>query len=156
MQSRESLTKMAESLLKDPSHFVVDVVLSTKPGSKRVLVLVDGDQGISIDDCAELSRAMSTQLDEDDTWEDAYTLEVSTPGLDQPLKLKRQYVKNRGREVKVMTKDKQWIAGKLVEVSEDSITLLRSMTNEKKQKEEQTVTINFDQLEKTLVQVSFK
>lgn len=156
MQSRESLTKMAESLLKDPSHFVVDVVLSTKPGSKRVLVLVDGDQGISIDDCAELSRAMSTQLDEDDTWEDAYTLEVSTPGLDQPLKLKRQYVKNRGREVKVMTKDKQWIAGKLAEVSEDSITLLRSMTNEKKQKEEQTVTINFDQLEKTLVQVSFK
>jgi ribosome maturation factor RimP len=156
MQSRESLIKMAESLLKDPSHFVVDVVLSTKPGSKRVLVLVDGDQGISIDDCAELSRAMSTQLDEDDTWEDAYTLEVSTPGLDQPLKLKRQYVKNRGREVKVMTKDKQWIAGKLAEVSEDSITLLRSMTNEKKQKEEQTVTINFDQLEKTLVQVSFK
>jgi ribosome maturation factor RimP len=156
MQSRESLTKMAESLLKDPSHFVVDVVLSTKPGSKRVLVLVDGDQGISIDDCAELSRAMSTQLDEDDTWEDAYTLEVSTPGLDQPLKLKRQYVKNRGREVKVMTRDKQWIAGKLAEVSEDSITLLRSMAKEKKQKEEQTVTINFDQLEKTLVQVSFK
>jgi ribosome maturation factor RimP len=156
MQSRESLTKMAESLLKDPSHFVVDVVLSTKPGSKRVLVLVDGDQGISIDDCAELSRAMSTQLDEDDTWEDAYTLEVSTPGLDQPLKLKRQYVKNKGREVKVMTKDKQWITGKLAEVSGDSITLLRAMAKEKKQKEEQTVTINFDQLEKTLVQVSFK
>ena len=88
-----------------PDKFVVEVLISGKKIPKRVLVIIDGDRGITIDDCAELSRALSKEFDERAFFGDEnYLLEVSTPGLDHPLKLKRQYHKNTGRNLRVATK----------------------------------------------------
>jgi ribosome maturation factor RimP len=154
MQVEEQIKNIAEQKLTDPSHFLVDVVVSAHKGPKKVLVIIDGDNGVSIDDCAEISRSLSAVLDESPLFGDSYTLEVSTPGLDQPLKLKRQYVKNVGRKLKVKLADKIE-EGKLEAVGEEGITLSKQIGTGKK-KETMNVDINFSQIEKAFVLVSFK
>lgn len=148
------IRKMAEAQLKDGSHFVVDVIATFKGTPGKVLVTMDGDKGIGIDDCAEMSRDLSKALDETNLIPGAFTLEVSTPGLDQPLKSKRQYVKNIGRSVRVRLADKME-EGKLTAVDENSIQLMQAVGSGKK-KEEKTVEIPFDKIDKTIVLVSFK
>lgn len=118
------------------------------------MVILDGDKGISIDDCAALSRELSATLDESNLIEEAFVLEVSTPGLDQPLKTKRQYVKNIGRSVKVKTKEKT-VEGKLTAVGEHELELTQHIGSGKK-KEENVVVIPFEEIDKTFVLVSFK
>ncbi len=148
------IKKLAESHLKDVSHFVVDVIVSLRNNPKKLLVILDGDNGISIDDCAELSRNLSNALDENSLIDGAFVLEVSTPGLDQPLKNRRQYVKNVGRIVKVKTKI-ETLEGKLSHVHENKIELLQQIGSGKK-KEEKSVEISFEDIDKTFVLVSFK
>lgn len=145
---------LAESQLTDASHFVVDVIASFKSSPKKLLVILDGDKGITIDDCAEVSRKLSDALDKNNLVDGAFLLEVSTPGLDQPLKNKRQYVKNVGRNIKVKTKVNS-VEGKLSNVLENSIELIQQ-TGSGKKKEEKTVEIAFSDIEKTFVLVSFK
>lgn len=144
---------MTEAQLS-PGQFVVDVIVTAKNGPGKVLVLVDGDEGISIDDCAEISRQLSKLLDESQLINDKYMLEVSTPGVDQPLKLKRQYKKHIGRTLKIKTAE-NLVDGKLIAVDEDKITLNQEVGTGKK-KETVTLDIPFDQIEKTFVVVSFK
>lgn len=154
MELTEEIKKLAETHLKDASHFVVDVIASLRNNPKKLLVILDGDKGISIDDCAELSRNLSTALDETNLVDGAFILEVSTPGLDQPLKNRRQYVKNVGRNVKVKTKVNT-VEGKLSNVTENSIELIQTIGTGKK-KEEKAVEVAFEDIEKTFVLVSFK
>jgi ribosome maturation factor RimP len=148
------IKELAESLLADESHFVVDVISSFRSNPKKLLVILDGDKGITIDDCAEVSRKLSDALDKNNLVDGAFLLEVSTPGLDQPLKNKRQYVKNIGRNIKVKTKVST-VEGKLSNVGENAIELLQQ-TGTGKKKEEKAVEIAFSDIEKTFVLVSFK
>jgi ribosome maturation factor RimP len=148
----EKIKDLATSHLKDPAQFVVDVVLS-KHMPYKVTVVLDGDNGITIDDCSLLSRALSEDLDTIDLIKDNYTLEVGTPGLDQPLKLKRQYKKNVGRELKVHQKDKTIVTGLLTETDEDKIML--DVRGSKKRELIKT-EIPFSEIEKAIIIVSFK
>jgi ribosome maturation factor RimP len=155
MSLEEEIKAIAEGKLTDSRQFIVEVVISARKGPKKVLVIVDGDEGVNIDDCAAISREISKVLDESSSFlDEAYTLEVSTPGLDQPLKLKRQYVKNIGRKLKIKLPDKIE-EGRLEAVSEDAITL-RTETGSGKNKETNSIDINFAQIEKAFVLVSFK
>lgn len=152
---------LAESKLANESQFIVDVVISSRQGPRKVLILLDGDQGVSIDDCADLSREVAKALDEHNWIEDNYTLEVSTAGIDQPLKLLRQYKKNIGRRVKIKLKEAAiedgalTLEGALAEVDADKIVLNQDAGSGKK-KEVRTREIPFTEIEKTLVMVSFK
>src|SRR4051812_25762982 len=101
MDISEEIKKIAIDKLANESQFIVDVVVSSRKGPKKVLVLIDGDNGITIDDCANLSRELSKTFDELEWMDDSYTLEVSTPGLDQPLVMHRQFKKNVGRILRV-------------------------------------------------------
>lgn len=154
MSPESEIKRIAEEQLANESQFIVDVIVSARKGPKKVLIIVDGDQGVNIDDCADLSRRVSAILDESSVFTDAYTLEVSTPGLDQPLKLKRQYVKNVGRKLKVKTAEKVE-EGMLESVTDDAITLLKESGSGKK-KETTKIEISFSQIEKAFVLVSFK
>ena len=154
MELEDQIKQIAEQKLTDPSLFIVEVVVSARKGPKKVLVIVDGDNGVSIDDCAAISRDLSQTFDETGFFEDSYTLEVSTPGLDQPLKLKRQFVKNIGRRLKVKLADKIE-EGKLDAVTDEAITLTKE-TGSGKKKESTTISISFSQIEKAFVLVSFK
>lgn len=138
-----------------PDKFTVDVVISGKKIPKRVLVIIDGDAGVTIDDCADLSRKLSKEFEERSFFgDDNYILEVSTPGLDQPLKLRRQFQKNIGRNLKVKLQESQE-EGKLSEVTEDYIVILQEKAVGKK-KEEKEIRIPFTEIDKAFVMVSFK
>jgi ribosome maturation factor RimP len=154
MDLNQKIRELAGAGLTDPAHFVVDVTIS-KYKPQKVTVFVDGDKGISIDDCANLSRYLGDKLDEENMMADAsYTLEVSTPGIDHPLKLKRQYVGNIGRHVKVQLKDKEILKGKLVAADEQKISL-ETENKDSKKKELISLDIPFTEIEKTIVTVSF-
>jgi ribosome maturation factor RimP len=151
----ENIKDLAQSHLKDQGHFVVDVILS-KHKPYKVTVILDGDHGITIDDCSLLSRALSEDLDNVDLIKDNFTLEVGTPGLDQPLKLKRQYAKNVGRHLKVHRKDKAIVQGLLKETDDERILLEVEVSQKGKKKEFTSTEIPFSEIEKAIVMVSFK
>lgn len=151
MEFAEEIKQLANQALVNESQFIVDVVISSKRGPKKILVIVDGDEGVTIDDCADISTALSKSLDDAGFFDDHYLLEVSTPGLDQPLKLKRQYKKNIGRNLKVKLRDKT-IEGSLSGVTENSIGLTQKFGK----KEASLIEIPFEEIEKAFVLVSFK
>jgi len=156
MEIAQNIKELAESHVTDASLFVVDVIVG-KHKPHKVSVILDGDKGVTIDDCSTLSRALSEDLDKLDLIKENYTLEVGTPGLDQPLKLKRQYVKNKGRGLKVLRKDKSTVQGQLTEVTETEIVLDAENKVKGKNKIEISRTeIPFSEIEKAIVIVSFK
>ncbi len=160
MDVAAKIRELAESALKelgalqgeDPGHFIVDVLFFEKQRPSKVMVIVDGDNGVTIDVCANLSRKLAALLDEKNIPEQAYVLEVTTPGVDHPLKMKRQFFKNAGRQFKVHLKDKTIVQGKLEEVSEDKLTVRQPVNK----KETKLTEIPFDEIEKAYVMVSFK
>lgn len=154
MDIKEKLTQLAGESLLNPGQFIVEVIASSRNLSK-ITVIVDGDNGVNIDDCHRISKELSAKLDELDFGTDRYVLEVSTPGLDHPLKLKRQYQKNVGRGLKVHCLDKSILQGKLVEVSDEAITL-RQELKEGKKITDKDVVIKFEDVERAFVMVSFK
>lgn len=153
MDLAEEIRKMVEPKLAQ-GQFLVDVIVTAKKGPGKVLVLVDGDEGVNIDQCGEISRQLSKDLDEANLMSDNYMLEVSTPGVDQPLRLKRQYKKHVGRKLKLKVADRQ-IEARLTAVSEDNVTVAEE-TGTGKQKEITTRDIPFNEIEKAFVIVSFK
>ncbi len=155
MGLEEEIKRMAGESLAGDHQFLVDVNMSARKGPKKVLVIVDGDSGVSIDDCATISRSLGQKLEDSGILgEENYMLEVSTPGLDQPLRLRRQYVKNIGRRLKV-TSAGAVIEGKLEQVGESGITLLTE-TGTGKKKETKSRDIAFDAIDRAFVLVSFK
>jgi ribosome maturation factor RimP len=155
MALEDALRQIAEASLLNERQFIVDVVISARKGPKKVLIIVDGDDGVNIDDCASISRSVSSVLDEGGLLGDEnYLLEVSTPGLDQPLKLTRQFKKNIGRNLKVKLAD-QILEGKLENVSDEAITITQ-IIGTGKNKESKSITIKNADIEKAFVLVSFK
>lgn len=157
MDLNPRIAELVNSLLSKPEHFLVEVAISGNRVQKKVVVILDGDQGVTIEVCAALSRALSDRLDEENLIPENYTLEVTTPGVDSPLKLKRQYKKNEGRGFKITLKDKSQVKGKLIASGEESISLeYEEKTGKGKKKELKTMEIPFHLIDKALVQISFK
>ena len=152
MEAAEEIRKIAEGKLTDPSQFIVDVIVSSKRKPQKVTVILDGDNGVSIDHCADLSREVSKALDDSNVIIDSYVLEVTTPGLDQPLKLHRQYRKNIGRKMRIKISDKV-VEGKLIAVNDSGITVEQG---DGKKIEKSVVELKFSEIDKSIVLVSFK
>lgn len=140
-----------------PEEFIVEVAISGERAAKKVLILLDADSGISIDRCAEVSRTVAHTLEEEDAIDNAYVLEVSSPGLDYPLSSLRQYKKNIGRSVKVTLLNEEQKKGELLEVTADHI-VIREKIKEKgsKKMKEQDTNVPYENIKKTNVLVSFK
>lgn len=153
MEIRSKLEDLVAEGLK-PGQFLVEVVASAKNLSK-ITIVIDGDHGVTIDDCGELSRAVSARLDELDFGTNRYVLEVTTPGLDHPLKLRRQFSKNVGRGLKVHRRDKSIVMGKLDRTDEQGI-VLKSEMKEGKKVIETEFAVPFESIEKAFVMISFK
>ena len=120
--------KLLEAFLAERKFELVDVEY-VKEGSDRILrVLLDKEGGIRIDDCETVSRFLSDALDREDFIEDAYILEVSSPGLLRPFKKDRDFERNLGEEVelrlfKAQEGAKDYI-GCLKAFDKDSVTVL--------------------------------
>ena len=157
MELRDQIWKLTEEVITDESIFVVDVKVSSK-GKGKVSILLDGDNGINIDQCASVSRLLGNLIEEQELLENAYNLEVSSPGIDLPFKHIRQYKANIGRRIEVDVASEEQtntVKGELKEVAEDSI-LVAKETKVKKKVEKEDVTIPFSQIKQAKPMVSFK
>ena len=135
--------------------FLVDVIIS---GGNNVRILVDSMEGVKIEECAEISRWLSGELDQLD---ENHSLEVSSPGLDTPLVLKQQYEKNIGRDVEVVFNDGKKKKGKLLAVTETEIELevtekaLTGGSQKKKKHVQVNRTYALEEIKSTKVVISF-
>jgi ribosome maturation factor RimP len=149
----EGLEKKVTSLIQgEPEVFLVDIRI--KP-TNNVKIFLDADNGLSIEKLVQYNRRLYRDLEESSFFPGGdFSLEVSSPGLDEPLKLYRQYVKNIGRNVEVIRKDGLKTEGKLVSVTETEVVLLEERGKNKK-KEMVTHTISFDNIKTTTIQIKF-
>lgn len=139
-------------LANDPAYFLVEI--RVKP-TNNVKLFLDGDQGVTIEKCISWNRALYKKIEEENLYPDGnFSLEVSSPGVDEPLRMLRQYKKNVGRSVEVILKDGIKIAGKLTDVSEEAITVEETKGKNKK-KEVIQHQFQFDQIKSTTIQTVF-
>ena len=130
------------------------VELKLLPGN-NIKVFVDGDTGVAIDKLVHYNRALYKKIEESDLFPGGdFALEVSSPGLDEPLKMHRQYLKNIGRFVEVLIKDGLKKEGKLVSASEDEIVVEEEKGKGKK-KETVVHTIPVIEIKSTKIQIKF-
>lgn len=114
---KDSVTQIVESYLSDTDYYLVDVKISA---DNRISVEIDRFEGVSIDYCSELSKAIENKLDRD---VEDYELEVSSAGLTEPFKVLKQYEKNIGNEVEVLTREGKKLVGILTGFTDENITL---------------------------------
>lgn len=135
-----------------PSVFVIEVKITV---ANAITVLLDADDGITIDKCTLLNRALYKYIEEEELFVDGnFSLEVSSFGVGKPLQIKRQYVKNIGRKLEVALLDDSKIEGKLTEVSDDHI-ILDQQTGKGKKTMMTMTTILFNQIKHATVLITF-
>ena len=138
MIEKSVVSQLVEEKLASSDNFLVDIVI--KPGN-LIIVEIDNDEGVCIDDCAELSRYLEEHLDRD---VEDYELEVGSAGITSAFKVFRQYVKNIGNEVEMLLKNGVKLAGVLKSADETGVVV----TVEKQIKPEgakRKVTVQDDQ-----------
>ena len=145
-------TLIGELLSETPDIFLVSVRI--KP-TNNIKVFLDADAGLSIDKCVKINRAMYRIIEEKAWYPDGnFSLEVSSPGVEEPLKMLRQYKKNIGRNVAIVLNDGFSQEGKLLDASEARVLL--EYTEGKNKKAVKIVKeIPFDQIKQTTVQIAF-
>ncbi len=132
--------------------FLVEIRI--KP-TNNVKIYIDGDQGVSVDKLVSYNRKLYRQLEEEGIFPDGdFSLELSSPGLDEPLKMHRQYVKNIGRPVEVILNDGIKQEGVLKAVYEEAIEV-ESTTGKGKKAVTAQLTIPFIQIKSTKIQIKF-
>jgi len=161
--------KIKTLISPDPESFLVDVKIS--PGN-NIKVFIDADHGVSIDKLTRYNRGLYKQIEESGLFpNDDFSLEISSPGLEEPLKLHRQYVKNIGRYVEVILKDGIKHEGKLIRATNNEIEIeeekarlpARAGTDgndkvgqgNKKKKKLVQHTILYDDIKTTKIQIKF-
>ena len=125
MDLQRKIKELAASFLHPIGAFIVDIQIVQSEQQKVVQLYVDTDTGITIGQCSELSRQLSTALELQDVIPGSYILEVSSPGLRKPLKLLRQYRKNIGRQFRVRFKKDDGVGeilAKLARVENELLT----------------------------------
>ena len=117
MISKEEITRVAENFLDGINQFIVKLNIGT---DNKIGIYIDGDNGVTIDDCVRLSRLIENTFDRE---EEDYELSVSSAGIDQPFEHLRQYTKNVGRTVEIKMVDGTIRRGVLESAKETSIKL---------------------------------
>lgn len=155
--SAETQIKLIEEKLKalisgEPALFLVETRI--KP-TNNIKVYIDGDQGVSIERLVYYNRKLYKEIEESGLYPDGnFSLEVSSPGLDEPLKMDRQYQKNVGRFVEVTDLEGGKKEGKLMEVRENEL-LLEEIRGKGKKMETLQHLIPFEQIKATKIQIKF-
>jgi ribosome maturation factor RimP len=148
-----SLVQLVGKLLEEEqAYFLVSV--NIRP-INNISVFIDGDEGVTIEKCVKINRMLYKQIVETELFVDgAFSLEVSSPGVDEPLKLKRQYFKNIGRLLEIDTIEGNHLEGKLLLADESAIELEEERGKGKK-KETIKHFLQYDHIKKAVVKVVF-
>lgn len=154
MSIDKRIRELAEEKLADrPDLFIVDIKVIN---NAKVIILLDGDSGIGIHDCALVSRHVGFHLEEESLIDHAYNLEVSSPGLDTPLLSDRQIVKNIGRHVIIKLVGGDKLEGKLQELKEEGLLIAHSVKEKGKKAKLIESVILKNNITEIKVGVSFK
>jgi ribosome maturation factor RimP len=152
-QQIQAIEQMMKGLLEqETAYFLVDITI--KPVN-NIKVYVDADTGVIIEKCVAFNRQLYKEIEESELYPAGdFSLEVSSPGLEEPLKLHRQYVKNISRLIEVTQIEGKVLTGVLKEVGEKEITLIEEKGKNKK-KEFVEHFIPFDNIKTTKIQIVF-
>lgn len=155
--STDTLLKQIEDFINvllqnETEYFLVD--LKIKP-TNNIKVFIDGDNGITIEKCIYFNRKLYKTIEEANFFEEGnFSLEVSSPGVGEPLKLHRQYKKNIGRNIEILFLDNTIKEGKLITVTTDSIVIEHTIGKGKKAETQQLV-VPLINIKTTTVQIKF-
>lgn len=154
MNVEKRIRELVEEKIADrPDLFIVEIKAAN---NSKIMILLDGDEGVGIHDCAMVSRHVGFHLEEENLIDKAYNLEVSSPGLDTPLLLDRQYQKNVGRLLIIKLKDGKQLEGNLISQEGDTITINEMVKEKGKKAKEVERIINKNEISEVKVGVSFK
>lgn len=149
MHLAEKISQLVQEFLKDTPVFLVSVKIAQ--GNKKIQVIIDGDTGLAIEDCTKVSRYLSEVLEEEESLQMAYHLDVTSPGADEPLLLMRQYPKHVGRKLQVKTDDGDTIKGRFKSLESDTLVL----EEQNKKKDPIVHTIKFEEIKEARVMLEF-
>ena len=150
----DRIQQIAEEKLAESTNFIVDIAV--KSGNK-IIVLLDNDKGVSISDCVAMSRHIESNLDRE---AEDFELNVMSPGLSEPFKILRQYQKNIGKQVDIVTKEGKKLSGKLLNANALGIELESKSKERVEGKKGKQLIINninltFNQIKETKIVISF-
>jgi ribosome maturation factor RimP len=149
----QQITELVEKIIAD-SEDVFLVSVRIKPVN-NFKIFVDADNGINIDRCVKINRAMYKIIEEEAWYPDGnFSLEVSSPGVDEPLLLPRQYKKNIGRTVAVTLLDETKLEGKMIEANDSGI-LIEYTEGKNKKAVLISKVLAFEEIKQVIVQISF-
>ena len=162
MELRDKITEWLQPLLTEQNLFLVDVKIA---GRGKVEIYADGDEGITISQCAEISRFLEKHLDGSGLVSDDYMLDVSSPGMSNPLRVPRQYKKRIGRILEIVKADGTEVEAQLVKADDEKISLLPMAKVVKKKKKgtktEESVEapmefeLKYAEIKKALIQIEW-
>jgi ribosome maturation factor RimP len=150
------INNLVKEKLEGTENYLVDIKIVT---GNKILIEIDNDKGASISDCVAVSRHVEHNLDRE---KEDFELQVSSPDLNQPLKIFRQYSKNIGRKVEVIATDGEKHTGVLKGAEENlDITLeceikVKDEKTKKKKTIKQLIKLPFDKVKETKIVISFK
>lgn len=153
--AKERITELVEQFIAESDLFLVDITVSP---SAQISVSIDSEQGVDIDRCVALSRHIEGNLDRE---QEDFELIVASAGLSEPLKVYRQYVKNKGRDVAIVLANGEKFIGTLLEVTPEEVLIeyeeiIKTEPKGKKKKVITQKTITFAEIKRTTVEISMK
>ncbi|MFO7851224.1 MAG: ribosome assembly cofactor RimP [Bacteroidota bacterium] len=150
MINKKIVIEVVDDFISDKDIFLVDTRVST---ANRITVLVDKPSGITIDECAMISRYIETKLDRE---REDYELNVSSPGLNMPFRVRKQYEMSIGKTVEVIDKEGKKIKGILTNVGGEGFEIESEKTTLGKKKETEEISFNFDDVKIVKEVIRFK
>ena len=152
----ETIKEKLAEILGEEDMFLVDVQVAS--GNNISVEIDDTERFIKIEDCIKVSKALEGQLDRE---VEDFSLQVGSPGLSNPFKVKKQYFKNVGRELRVLLKNGKVEKGLLKSASEKQITLTTKVKEriegrKAKQWIDKEIVLDYDEIKETTIIISFK
>lgn len=147
----DRINRLVDEVLSDSDLYRVETRIKGGERQPMVDVFIDGDNGVTIDECASVSRRLYAAIEVEDFFEKSFRLDVSSPGLGRPLRLPRQYRRHVGRNLQVIVKGHESetgepLSGRLV-AAEPAGIILATGDDER--------TLRFDEIERAVVTPAF-
>ncbi len=146
----KNISQIAAETAEKLGFFVVDLIVRGTPNKRVIEIFIDGETNVSADDCAAVSREINSKIEEQSLITSSYRLDVSSPGIDRPLKFLKQFPKNINRKFEVAYKEgdqKKKITAKLTAVEDEYLLFEENNKN--------IYRINFNNITKAKVIISF-
>lgn len=126
MDLKRKIVELIEPVIEENGFDLVELKLSHFKQSNTIRLFVDSDNGVKLEDCAKLSKAIDVILEDNNMFRSGYTIEVSSPGLDRPLQTRKEFKRRIGKQVQILFNqaDQSPIEGELTGVDDLSVELL--------------------------------